>query len=65
MPSTWSGFEVAREFRGVRYVVQVKRTGPGNRVRLEVDGKAAQGTVIPPPAPGTREVHVLAAVGVP
>ena len=65
MPSTWSGFQVAREFRGVRYVVQVRRTGSGNRAHLEVDGKAVEGTVIPPPAPGTREVHVLAAIGVP
>ncbi|MGA2111064.1 MAG: glycosyl transferase [Anaerolineales bacterium] len=63
MPSTWSGFEMVREFRGVHYLIQVRREGPGNRVHLEVDGRTAEGTVIPPPASGTREVRVLANVG--
>jgi cellobiose phosphorylase len=63
IPSAWSGFDAARQFRGVRYQIQVRRRGPGNRVRLEVDGKAAEGTVIRLPPPDSKEVHVLAIVG--
>ena len=40
IPSGWSGFEAARSYRGVRYEIRVKRIGPGNGVRLEVDGTA-------------------------
>ncbi len=62
IPSGWTGFEALREFRGVRYRIRVKRNGPGNRVDLRVDGKAIPGSVIPLPAPGTREVQVEAGV---
>jgi cellobiose phosphorylase len=63
MPSAWSGFEAVRSYRGVRYVIHVQRKGPGNDVRLEVDGKVIEGTVIPLPAAGTKEVKVSAKVG--
>ena len=63
MPSTWSGFEVVRCYRGVRYTVQVVRKGAGNRVRLEIDGQAIEGTLIPIPPAGTEQVQVVVRVG--
>jgi len=63
IPSHWEGFEAERLFRGVRYQIQVVRTGPGNRVRLEVDGKSVPGTLVPLPPPGTESVRVIARVG--
>jgi cellobiose phosphorylase len=62
IPSGWEGFEVKRDFRGVRYEISVKREGPGNEVSLEVDGKSIKGTIIPPPKPGTTTVKVKAVV---
>jgi cellobiose phosphorylase len=63
MPSTWSGFEAERTFRGVRYTIQVQRKGPGNQIRLEVDGKPLAGTLVPIPPKGSQRVHVLATIG--
>ena len=58
IPSDWDGFEVTRNFRGVRYEISVKRKGPGNNVSLEVDGKSIEGTVIPLPRENTKTVKV-------
>ena len=58
IPSAWKNFEVARSYRGVRYVIQVERKGPGNKVQLEVDGKAVDGDVIPLPNENVNEAHV-------
>ncbi len=58
IPSGWSGFEAARSYRGVRYEIRVKRIGPGNGVRLEVDGMPVNGTVIPLPENGKQTVKV-------
>lgn len=60
IPTGWSGFEMTRSYRGVRYVIQVKREGSGNEIQLEVDGKPIEGTVIPIPPAGTKEVRVRA-----
>src|SRR5512135_3600302 len=49
IPEEWGGFEAVREFRGVRYEISVKRAGPGNQIRLEVDGKPISGRIIPLP----------------
>lgn len=57
VPSDWKSFEAARSYRGVRYVIQVKRKGLGNKVQLEVDGKSIEGNIIPIPADGTKEIH--------
>ncbi|MBE3068194.1 MAG: glycosyl transferase, partial [Chloroflexi bacterium] len=62
MPSGWKGFEARRHFRGVRYLIQVERRGPGNGVCLEADGKPVEGTIIPIPSAGTKEVRVLARI---
>jgi len=58
IPSAWKNFEVARMYRGVRYVVQVERKGLGNEVQLEVNGKPVKGNIIPMPAENTKEVRV-------
>jgi cellobiose phosphorylase len=58
IPSAWSGFEAIRNYRGVRYIIQVQRKGPGGTVSLKVDGKPVTGNVIPLPSAGTKEIHV-------
>lgn len=63
IPPHWEGFEAERRFRGVRYSIRVIRTGPGNRVQLEVDGRPCPGTLIPLPPPGTEVVRVTARIG--
>ena len=62
IPTEWSGFDAVRRFRGVRYVIHVERSGPGNGVRLEVDGRLLDGALIPLPAAGTDDVHVTVKV---
>jgi cellobiose phosphorylase len=62
IPSRWTGFEAVRKYRGVTYRITVKRSGKGNSVSLMADGRAVQGNVIPPPAPGTAEVAVEAVI---
>ena len=63
IPSGWDGFEAARSYRGVRYAIRVERKGPGNNVRLEVDGKPIAGNVVPIPPDGTKEVQVQIQLG--
>jgi cellobiose phosphorylase len=62
IPSSWNGFTSVRKFRGARYMIQVKRSGPGNRVQLEVDGRPVPGTLVPFPKDGTKSVNVLVLV---
>ena len=63
IPERWSGFQATRRFRGVTYQIQVERCGPGNGVRLTVDGQAVEGNMVPLPADGRSEVSVKVAVG--
>jgi cellobiose phosphorylase len=65
LPPEWEHFEAVRHFRGVRYEVLVMRAGPGNTVRLEVDGEYLEGTVAPLPPPGKQVVKIVAAIGSP
>jgi cellobiose phosphorylase len=58
IPERWSGFRAVRRFRGVTYNVSVRRAGPGNKVKLTVDGRPVQGDVVPPPSDGRRETCV-------
>jgi cellobiose phosphorylase len=62
IPSAWSGFSAERVYRGVRYFLKVERKGSGNGVQLEVEGQPVAGNVIPLPAEGTQEVHVMVKV---
>lgn len=60
LPADWPGFEAARLFRGVTYRISVERAGPGNTVKLEVDGAPIEGNVIPLPGSSVTEVAVKA-----
>jgi cellobiose phosphorylase len=63
LPECWQGFSVSRKFRGVTYSIAVSRKSGGNKVSLKVDGKAIDGTVVPPPKDGKKEVKVEATLG--
>ncbi len=63
IPSDWNGFDATRSYRDVRYIIHVERIGSGNHVKLEIDGNSIQGSLIPLPPAGTKEVHVTAWVG--
>ncbi len=63
IPSTWTGFEAHRVFRGVTYHIQAERRGPGNEVHLEVDGQAVEGDVIHPAPVGASNVSVKVSLG--
>jgi cellobiose phosphorylase len=58
IPAAWNGFEAVRRFRGVRYSIQVERTGPGNTVSLTMDETPIEGNVIPFPPEDTHDVQV-------
>jgi cellobiose phosphorylase len=60
VPRAWAGFSVSRSFRGVRYDIEVTRKGKGNRVRLTVDGREVEGSIVPFPAAGVTAVQVRA-----
>jgi len=63
LPESWPGFSATRTFRGITYRITVTRMGAGNAVSLKVDGMPVQGTVIPPPKDGKKEVQVEAILG--
>jgi cellobiose phosphorylase len=63
IPAAWSGFEATRIYRDVKYVLKVERRGPGNNLRMEVEGHPVTGSVVPLPQPGTKQVNVLVIVG--
>ncbi len=63
VPESWSGFSVKRRFRGVTFDIAVARAGPGNAVRLTVDGKTIRGNLVPLPAGGADKVTVEAVIG--
>ncbi len=54
---------VTRIFRGVTYQIAVKRKGPGNAVRLEVDGVPIAGNLIPLPEGEQKIIQVTAWLG--
>jgi len=62
IPADWDGFQAHRIYQGVRYIISVKRVGPGNQIHLEVDGNSIQGTIIPPPE-NNKEVKVSVSIG--
>jgi cellobiose phosphorylase len=62
LPPDWPGFRAERRYRGVRYRIEVRRDGPGNRVTLTADGIPLHGTVVPIPGDGRTAVDVLAVI---
>jgi cellobiose phosphorylase len=63
IPSAWHGFEAIRYFRGVRYEISILRKGSGNKIALEVNGKAISGTVVPLPDRDVRILNVNVYIG--
>jgi cellobiose phosphorylase len=63
VPDKWRGFKATRVYRGVRYLIDVKRQGKGNAVALTVDGQPVEGSVVPLPPAGTQEVKVDVKLG--
>jgi cellobiose phosphorylase len=63
IPERWRGFKATRVFRGVKYVIEVKRTGKNDGVRLTVDGRPVAGAIVPFPPAGTKEVKVEVQLG--
>ena len=63
LPESWPGFDASRIFRGVTYRIAVRRAGSGNKVTLKVDGKPVDGTVVPLPTDGRKEINVEAILG--
>jgi cellobiose phosphorylase len=58
IPERWTGFRAVRRFRGVTYNITVRREGPGNTVRLIVDGQPVEGDIVPPSTGARTEVSV-------
>jgi cellobiose phosphorylase len=63
IPADWPGFTARRRFQGVTYEIEIRRRGPGNDVRLNVDGQAVEGQVLPPAPKGKPVVKVEATIG--
>lgn len=62
IPANWPGFSARRKFRGVTYLITVRREGTGNTIALTVNGSTVSGDVIPLPAAGVGEVSVAVAL---
>jgi cellobiose phosphorylase len=62
IPERWTGFRAVRRFRGVTYDITVRREGPGNAVKLTVDGQPVVGGIVPAPVDGRSEVTVEVAL---
>ncbi len=63
IPERWPGFRAVRKFRGVTYRIQVRRQGPGNQVKLTVDGRSVEGNLVVAPQGGVQEALVEAVIG--
>jgi cellobiose phosphorylase len=63
LPADWDGFTAVRRFRGARYRIAVRkpRGARGRVLRLVVDGRPVDGTLVPPaPAGTTVDVEAFA-----
>ncbi len=58
VPKDWKEFSAERIFRGVRYVINVKRIGDGNNCSLIVDGIRIDDSVVPLPKKGMDIVNI-------
>lgn len=46
LPQDWPGLTAVRHFRGLEYHITVERVGPGQEVRLTLDGQPVAGKVV-------------------
>jgi cellobiose phosphorylase len=58
IPKDWPGFTTRRRFRGVTYLIQVKRVGENNTVTMHMDGQPIDGDILPIPGDGKEQVRV-------
>jgi cellobiose phosphorylase len=49
VPASWDGFTATRVFRGVTYLIRVRRTGPGGEVTVRCDDAAVDGDLVAVP----------------
>ncbi|MFN2189850.1 MAG: hypothetical protein ACK2T3_13880, partial [Candidatus Promineifilaceae bacterium] len=54
----WPEYSVRRVYRGVEYLISVRREGDGGDVTVVVDNELIDGDVVPLPPPGTKKVEV-------
>jgi len=57
-PSSWKSFQAHRSYRGVDYSITITREGPGNQVKIKVDGTEIEGNIIPPSPSDQVDVDV-------
>jgi cellobiose phosphorylase len=62
LPSSWTGFEAHRVYRGATYTLRVRRVGHGDEISLELDGRPMEGQRVPI-APAGSTVDILASIG--
>ena len=58
IPKQWSNFTVTREFRGVLYVIKVKRITDGNYSTIYVNDEKLNNNIIPLPKPGIKKLQI-------
>ena len=58
IPAAWDGFDALREYRGVRYHINVQRSTDDQGLKLVVDGIEVPGNLIPLPPVGLTDVNV-------
>jgi cellobiose phosphorylase len=63
IPERWDGFTATRKYRGTTYLITARRAGPGNAVRLSVDGHEVKGNVVPMPEEWRKLVEVEVTIG--
>jgi len=63
IPASWQGFSAQRRFRGVNYAIRVRRKAESEAPGMRVDGRAAEGTVVPLPEAGVDKVQVEIILG--
>jgi cellobiose phosphorylase len=63
VPEDWDQFNAVRYYQDVRFEISASRKGPGSQVKLFVDEKPIQGTLIKLPSAGTSVVRVNVQIG--
>jgi cellobiose phosphorylase len=64
IPEKWDGFTARRMFRGTHYEIHVKRVGPGDQVRVALDGIEIPDRIVPVPKNKGQTVVVNVQVGI-
>jgi cellobiose phosphorylase len=62
IPTDWAGFKASRIFRGSKFLIDARRAGPGNQVRLKVNDMPLENNCVPCPSTPGSEVRVIAEI---